>query len=80
MDEQGKHLYHIISSVSGIGPVTALQIIISTNEFQDISDPKKLAFYAGVALFEKESGNVIRKARGQIKKLSRCYILAQFRP
>jgi transposase len=63
IDEQIKRLYGIITSVSGVGPVTALQIIITTNEFKDISDPRKFASYAGVAPFRKESGNTIKKAR-----------------
>jgi transposase len=62
-DELIKSRYDIITSVSGVGPVTALQIIIATNEFKDISDPKKFASYAGVAPFRKESGNTIKKAR-----------------
>lgn len=35
-------------------------MIIATNEFKDISDPKKFACYAGVAPFEHTSGTSIR--------------------
>jgi len=56
-------LMEIICSVPSIGPVTALQIIICTNEFRDISDPKKFACYAGVAPFKNESGGSAARAK-----------------
>ncbi len=62
-DEHLKRLTELITSVPSIGRVTALRILISTNEFRDINDPKKFACYAGVAPFKMESGQVQRKAR-----------------
>jgi transposase len=62
-DEELKRLFSIITSVNGIGVVTATQIVITTNEFKDIKDPKKFACYAGVAPFTKESGLFKGKAR-----------------
>ncbi|MDB5134261.1 MAG: family transposase [Mucilaginibacter sp.] len=62
-DEQLKRLKQLITSVPGIGPVTSIQMIISTNEFKDIKHPKKFACYAGVAPFKSESGSSIQKAR-----------------
>ena len=62
-DEELKRLFGLITSVNGIGKVTATQIIITTNEFKDINDPKKFACYAGVAPFTKESGLFKGKAR-----------------
>jgi transposase len=62
-DEELKRLFGLIISVDGIGKVTATQIIITTNEFKDIDDPKKFACYAGVAPFTKESGIFRGKAR-----------------
>jgi len=55
-DEELKRLFGLVTSVSGIGMITAAQIIITTNEFKDIKDPKKYACYSGVAPFTKESG------------------------
>jgi len=49
-----------ITSVPGIGLVTALNMIITTGEFTRIKDPKKFACYAGVAPFEHSSGSSIR--------------------
>jgi transposase len=56
-------LFKLITSVSGIGKVTATQILITTNEFKDIKNPKKFACYSGVAPFKKESGIFKGKAR-----------------
>lgn len=63
-DEHLKHLFSIVTSIQGIGMITATEIIITTNEFKDISDPKKFACYAGVVPFEHTSGTSVRgKAR-----------------
>ena len=62
-DERLKRLHFLIVSVDGIGFFTATLILISTNEFLGINDPKKFAAYAGVAPFRRESGKYIRRAR-----------------
>lgn len=62
-DDRLKRLMELITSVVGVGPVTAVQIIICTNEFRDIRNPKKFACYAGVAPFIKESGTSRGKSR-----------------
>ncbi len=62
-DARIQRLYEVITSVPGVGKITAVQIIITTNEFLDITDPKKFASYAGVAPFRRESGSVVGKAR-----------------
>jgi transposase len=62
-DEELKRLFGLVTSVTGIGTITAAQIIITTNEFKDIRDPKKFACYSGVAPFTEESGKLIRKAK-----------------
>lgn len=50
----------LITSVPGIGKITALNLIVSTGEFTRIREPKKLACYAGIAPFEHSSGSSIR--------------------
>lgn len=55
------------TSVTGIGKVTALQIIISSDEFSQIRTPKQFACHAGVAPFEKTSGTSIRGRSGVSK-------------
>jgi transposase len=62
-DPELNRLFHLITSVSGIGKVTATQIIITTNEFKDIKDPKKFACYSGVVPFTDDSGKLKKKAR-----------------
>jgi len=62
-EEELKRLFSLITSFSGIGVVTATSIVIATNEFKDIKDPKKFACYAGVAPFTDESGLNIKRSR-----------------
>jgi transposase len=62
-DPELKRLFGLITSVSGVGKVTAAQLVITTNEFKDIHEAKKFACYAGVAPFTKESGLFKGKAR-----------------
>jgi transposase len=62
-DARLNRLMEIITSVSCVGPITALLIIITTNEFININDPKKFACYAGVAPFVKESGTITGRAK-----------------
>ncbi|RZM30568.1 MAG: IS110 family transposase [Pedobacter sp.] len=60
-DEKIKNLMKIITSVRSIGEVTALHIILSSNEFEDIDTGKKFACYAGVAPFHYKSGTSVSK-------------------
>jgi len=62
-DERLNRLKEIIISVPCIGPMTATQIIISTNEFLKINCPKKFASYAGIAPFINESGLIRRRTK-----------------
>lgn len=62
-DPELKRLFGLITSVCGVGNVTATQIVITTNEFKDIYEAKKFACYSGVAPFIKESGIFKGKAR-----------------
>lgn len=67
-DEELNRLFHLITSVQGIGEVTAIGIILTTNEFKDIKDPKKFACYAGVAPFVRESG--IFRGKGRVSSMA----------
>ncbi len=62
-DEELARIFTLATSVSGVGKVTAVQVIIATNEFKDINNPKKFACYSGVAPFTDDSGKVVKKAR-----------------
>lgn len=68
-DERLCQLEQIITSVEGVGPVTAWQIIITTNEFKNITCGKRFACYAGVVPFDHSSGTSI-KARPRVSHLA----------
>jgi transposase len=59
-DEHLKRLFDIVTSVQGIGKITATAMIICTNEFKDINEPSKFACYSGIAPFDHSSGSSIR--------------------
>lgn len=59
-DEKLNRMFQIITSVNGIGFVTASYILVTTNEFININNPKKYACYSGVAPFEHTSGISVR--------------------
>jgi transposase len=59
-DDKLKRMYQIITSINGIGMVTASYILVTTNEFINICDPKKFACYSGVVPFEHTSGTSVR--------------------
>lgn len=61
-DPELKRLNRLVTSVGGIGKVTATEMLITTNEFKDIKEAKKFACYCGVAPFTKESGMFKGKA------------------
>lgn len=75
-DDTLKRLFKITTSISGVGKVTAWEVIICTNEFKTINNAQKFACYAGVAPFEHSSGTSVRgktrvshKANKHIKSL-----------
>ena len=55
-----KRLFAIVESVPGVGRIVATEIIVTTNEFKNIDDPRKYACYSGVAPFEHSSGSSVR--------------------
>lgn len=59
-DENLKRLFIIITSVVGIGFVTAINLLVYTNGFTVLKDTRKLACYCGVAPFEYSSGSSVR--------------------
>lgn len=59
-DENLKNLFRIITSVVGIGFVTAVNLMVHTHAFTVMNDARKLACYCGVAPFEYSSGTSIR--------------------
>lgn len=58
-----------ITSVPGLGKITAANMIVVTNEFTRITEAKKFACNCGVAPFEHSSGSSIR-GRASVSKLA----------
>ncbi len=59
-DQYLKRLFDVVTSVQGIGKITATAMVVCTNEFKDISQASKFACYAGIAPFDHSSGSSIR--------------------
>jgi transposase len=68
-DQRIKTQLTYASSVPGVGKITALNMIIETGEFEQITQAKKFACYAGVAPFEHTSGSSIR-GRTRVSKMA----------
>lgn len=55
-DESLQKLATQLRSVPGVGKILCWNLLVKTNEFKTITDPRKLACYAGVAPFANTSG------------------------
>jgi len=74
-DEALKRNYGHITSIKGVGIVNAVELIVCTNNFQSISDARKLSCYCGVAPFYRQSGTSVH-GRSQVGHLSNKLIKA----
>ena len=75
-DEKLTEISAYVQSVDGVGIVTAVEMIVTTNEFENFIDAKKLACHCGVVPFKRESGTSIKgkasvshKANKKMKRL-----------
>lgn len=68
-DEAINKQYKIATSVDGVGPVTAINIIVVTNEFKDISEAKQFACYSGVVPFKYTSGTSVN-SKSKVSKMA----------
>lgn len=85
-DQHLKELFTLMTSIPGVGSATATEVILATNEFKAITDPKKLACHAGVAPFEHRSGTSVRgktrvsqHARKRLKSLFHLAAISSIR-
>lgn len=76
-DERLSELFKLVTSVPGVGGATAAEVLVATNEFKDISEPKKLACHAGVAPFEHQSGTSVR-GRTRVSQYARKRLKSLF--
>lgn len=63
-DAQVSQKVNLITSIKGVGIVTAVALMVETNEFTKYEDAKKLACAAGVVPFEHSSG--LYKSKGRV--------------
>jgi transposase len=61
--------FELITSVPGVGPLTAVYLIITTKGFKLFANWRKLACYAGVAPFQYSSGTSV-KGRTRVHPLA----------
>lgn len=55
-----KKMYDLITSIKGVGPQTALYMIVLSNCFLSFKNSRKFASYAGIAPFQYQSGTSIK--------------------
>lgn len=68
-DDDLKRLYELVTSVIGIGFVTAVNLLVYTNEFKLFSNHRQFACYSGVAPFEYRSG-ISMKGRSRVSHMA----------
>lgn len=68
-DESLYKQYKIVTSVDGVGPITAINMIVVTNEFKDITEAKKFACYSGVVPFQYTSGTSVN-SKSKVSKMA----------
>jgi transposase len=59
-DEQINKKVKQVQSIKGIGPVTAVALLVYTKSFDGFNNAKQLACYCGVVPFTKTSGSSVR--------------------
>lgn len=72
-DEQVAQLMRKITSLPGIGVLTAATVLAETNGFELVRNKRQLASYAGYDVREKQSGTSVR-GRSQISKRGNKYL------
>lgn len=65
--EDYQQLFEKITSIAGIGEVTAHEIIAATNGFEDFDNPKSFAKFIGICPTYRQSGTSV-KAFGRINR------------
>ncbi len=59
-DETLARMTELVRSIPGVGKVLGWMLLVKTNGFENITDPRKLACYAGVVPFDHQSGTSLR--------------------
>jgi len=66
-DKEASESVKLMSSIPGVGKVTAISVLAETNGFELIRNKKQLTSYAGLDIREKQSGTSI-KGKARISK------------
>ncbi|HEX4851748.1 MAG TPA: transposase, partial [Puia sp.] len=66
-DKDARESVKLMSSIPGVGKVTAISVLAETNGFELIRNKKQLTSYAGLDIREKQSGTSI-KGKARISK------------
>jgi len=66
-DDELKQKYDLLTSIKGVGKVLAISLLVYTQGFTRMDDPRKLACYCGVAPFEYRSGTSVMGRTGVSK-------------
>jgi transposase len=72
-DAQVSHATTIITSIPGVGQLTAATVLAETNGFELIRNKRQLSSYAGLDIKEKQSGTSI-KGKPKISKRGNRYL------
>lgn len=70
-------MFKLINSIKGVGPQTALFMIVYTNGFTKFKNWRKFASYCGIAPFPNSSGSSI-KGRTKVSHLANKKIKSLF--
>jgi transposase len=62
-DQDLNENYELVTSIKGIGPVIATDLLIKTGNFKNIDTARKAASYAGVCPFPNTSGKMVGKSK-----------------
>ena len=75
------HNYEIVKSVNGVGLVTAVELLVKTDNFTKITTARQYSAYAGTAPYEKSSGKMDKGAHiskiGNRRSKTLLYICAE---
>lgn len=66
-DDEMNQMVQKLTTINGIGPVTARELIIATNGFEHFEKAKQVAKFIGVSPTTKSSGTSVRK-KGKISR------------
>lgn len=72
-DDESKRIMQLMTSVVGIGELSAQAVLVATNGFKDFDNSKQVAKFFGVCSSDKQSGTSVKGA-GRIPKSGVEYV------